>query len=42
MIGVTLFTGGNILGDLMGIFAAHMFYFLVDVKGYNLKAPKIL
>lgn len=34
--------GGSAIPDLVGIFAGHVYYFLVDTQGYQLNAPYFL
>jgi Derlin-2/3 len=39
---IRVLMGGSATPDLIGIFAGHVYYFLVDVQGYAMRAPLIL
>lgn len=39
---IRVLMGGSAVPDLIGIFAGHVYYFLEDVQGYRLRAPRFL
>ena len=39
---IRVLMGGSATPDLVGIFAGHVYYFLVDVQGYAMRAPLFL
>jgi Derlin-2/3 len=42
LVAIHVIMGGSAIPDLVGIFAGHVYYFLVDTQGYQLNAPYFL
>jgi len=42
MLAIRVLMGQSVVDDLIGIFAAHVYYFLEDVQGVRLAAPQLL
>ena len=42
LVAIRVLMGGSPVQDLCGIFAGHVYYFLEDVQGVQLKAPQML
>jgi hypothetical protein len=38
----SLFMGGDIRGDILGIVVGHLYYFLVNVMNIQLSAPDVM
>mmetsp|Transcript_25839 Transcript_25839/g.66813 ORF Transcript_25839/g.66813 Transcript_25839/m.66813 type:complete len:231 (+) Transcript_25839:93-785(+) len=42
LVMITVLMGGSPIPNLLGILAGHVYYFLVDVQGFQLRAPQFL